>query len=63
MFNKNVSKVVAFDLYEIFNYDSPLLMSSAIQKKYTKHDYARSNLLVTQTENLKRKFYTVQYVK
>ena len=35
----------------------------ATKKMQIKHEYARSNLFETQTENLNRKFYTAQYVK
>ena len=54
---------MTFDLYGIFNYDSQFLMPNARQKNYQKREYARSILFGTQTENLNRKFFSVQYVK
>ena len=38
-------------------------MPNAKQKKCQKREYATSSLFATQTENLNRKFFTVQYVK
>ena len=38
-------------------------MPNVTQKKYQKREYARSSLFARQTENLNRKFFTVQYVK
>ena len=45
-----------------YNYDSPLLMPNATQKKYQLLEFARSNLFVHE-QNLNRKFSTVQHVK